>query len=288
MVWYNIKQIIKSSFIYDVVYWRIYAIFFILERFLDLMFFNKQVYSIYILELIENAIVSFMVYILYTSYTKKPEHLWIIVIGLIGAGKSTACEECEKRDPNVNVYIEEPVGMWSEILKMFYASFSKTEKQTIYEPLLFQIVAFITRLFTIHKIYKKTKHSRRIYFVDSCVEVDRKVYAQSLIESGRIHGDQIQFYDLLYDLCGLIFPKSSNTKYIYLVTSIEKCIKNKEVRNRDAEKTAVDRSYLEGLKKRFDQFVDTIPKSDVYRVSGDKDSGQKLKQLNVSHPHKTS
>lgn len=267
MAWYdiNIKWLIKMSRIRDSTYWQIFLAIVMSTQFLKWTIFRD---TLSMSDLIECVIFS---YIIFRYYIRKPDHLWIIVIGLIGAGKSTACEECQNRDPKTNVYIEEPVGMWKDILRLFYNSFTKTDKETVYEPLLFQIVAFITRLFTIYKIYKATKHTRRVYFVDSCIEIDRKVYAQSLIDAGRIHGDQIQFYDLLYNLCFLMFPKSPNTKYIYLNTSIEKCINNKEVRGRDSEKTAVDRKYLMSLKERFDKFITTIPKDDIYTVSGDQD-----------------
>jgi len=202
-----------------------------------------------------------------SSTKNKP--LVYILVGLISAGKSTTGFNTSqlfrrvKAPPPASgsrqvIFIPEPVEIWekSGMLDLFYKSFAKViGKDTIFEPLLFQITAFSTRVVAIKKAFI-TDPDADAFILDSFMTVDREVFTRMLIDSNRIPQDQLPFYDLVYQNWNdIVLPELEITRYIFLDVDPSNCLVRKETRDRESEKTSVSIEYLQELNRYFKKFI---------------------------------
>jgi deoxyadenosine/deoxycytidine kinase len=193
---------------------------------------------------------------------KKKKPLVYILVGLISAGKSTTgfnTSQSFNSSKNRKVkFVPEPVEIWekSGMLALFYKSFAKAiGKDTIFEPLLFQMTAFSTRVVAIKKAFISDPDADA-FILDSFMTVDRDVFTRMLIDSGRIPQDQLPFYDLVYqNWHDIVMPELEITRYIFLDVDPSNCLVRKETRDRESEKTSVSLEYLQELNRYFKKFI---------------------------------
>lgn len=190
----------------------------------------------------------------------KKEPLVYVICGKIGSGKTTLCKNIAKGNKKI-LYIEEPVDLWEKwgVLKDLYKSFDKPESER-YEPLVFQTVAFSSRLAEIKK--KLDNHPDvDIIILDSFITIDKNVYAQKFIDEGLIKKEQMKYYDINYENWKYIIACPEPFRYFYLNTTSENCKKRQEERNRESEKKAVSLDYLKSFDKYFNAFT---KKEDIF------------------------
>lgn len=193
--------------------------------------------------------------------------IFYCVFGLISGGKSTTIENVSYYNFKGKkiVYIPEPVGEWetSGLLEMLYNALK--EKQTnkdkeLYEPLLFELTAYSSRLRVMKEIINKNSDAD-VFILDSSIKIDYEVYTKKFLDDGLITENQMKICDMNYHNLNNIMSIPNIFKYIFLDTSIENCLLRKEKRKRQSEETGVSKEYLTSLKVYFEKFIE---KGDVF------------------------
>jgi deoxyadenosine/deoxycytidine kinase len=193
--------------------------------------------------------------------TKKK---FIIVDGVIGAGKTTVISLIEKKinsDSKLKIKaIYEPVKLWNDTgaLQYFYQDIQKN----CYE---FQTYSYITRIESvIDEIYNA--QDADIYLLERSIWTDKYIFMALLKDY--IGDMRMSMYNKWWDMWSYIMPMRVD-KWVLLDTSLEESLKRITSRNRDGE-SAVDKNYQIKLYNKHIEFYNTLIKENKPVVIIDK------------------
>jgi deoxyadenosine/deoxycytidine kinase len=181
-----------------------------------------------------------------------PKKQFIIVDGVIGAGKTTVISLIEK---HINSYkdlkvkaIYEPVKLWSDIGALQY--FYKDIEKNCYE---FQTFSYITRIKSvIDEIYNC--QDADVYILERSIWTDKYIFMELLKE---IVGEmRFNMYNTWWDMWSYIMPMRVD-KWVLLDTSLEESLKRINSRNRNGE-NAVDKGYQTRLYIKHIEFYNQL------------------------------
>ena len=191
-----------------------------------------------------------------------PKKKFIIVDGVIGAGKTTVISLIEKEINNetnkeTNKYgklkikaIYEPVKLWNDtgVLHYFYKDIPKH----CYE---FQTYSFITRIESvIEELYNN--QDADVYILERSIWTDKYIFLELLKD---LIGElRMTMYNKWWTMWSYIMPMRVD-KWVLLDTSLEESLKRINTRNRDGE-TAIDKEYQTNLYIKHIEFYDTLKK----------------------------
>ena len=191
-----------------------------------------------------------------------PKKKFIIVDGVIGAGKTTVISLIEKEinketNKETNKYgklkvkaIYEPVKLWNDtgVLQYFYKDIPKH----CYE---FQTYSFITRIESvIEELYNN--QDADVYILERSIWTDRYIFLELLKD---LVGElRMTMYIKWWTMWSYIMPMRVD-KWVLLDTSLEESLKRINTRNRDGE-TAIDKEYQTNLYIKHIEFYDTLKK----------------------------
>ena len=184
-----------------------------------------------------------------------PSKKFIIVDGVIGAGKTTVISLIEKQINNngLNLKIKaiyEPVKEWNDTgaLQYFYDNIEKN----CYE---FQTYSYITRIKSvINEIYDNPNAD--IYILERSIWTDKYIFMELLKD---LVGEmRINMYNTWWDMWSFIMPMRVD-KWVLLDTSLEESLKRITFRNRNGE-SAVDKDYQTKLYNKHIEFYNTLKK----------------------------
>lgn len=163
----------------------------------------------------------------------------IVIEGLIGSGKTTLLNKYKLLSNDLDFY-EQPLHEWT-LLESFYSD----PKKYVY-PLQEQIIN------SYEKIFNESK--KQTIVMESSALTAYEVYSKLANEMGNLTNtelkiiknkvDQIHKPDILF----------------YLDVDPEECLKRIKKRGRKGEEH-ITLEYLEGLKIKFDQFIEKIDKT---------------------------
>ena len=183
-----------------------------------------------------------------------PKKKFIIVDGVIGAGKTTVISLIEKQineDGKLKVKaIYEPVKLWNDtgVLQYFYKDIPKH----CYE---FQTYSFITRIESIiEELYNH--QDADIYILERSIWTDKYIFLELLKDS--IGELRMKMYNKWWTMWSYIMPMRVD-KWVLLDTSLEESLRRINSRNRDGE-NAIDKDYQTNLYIRHIEFYDTLQK----------------------------
>ena len=192
----------------------------------------------------------------------NPKKKFIIVDGVIGAGKTTVISLIEKEINNetnkeTNKYgklkvkaIYEPVKLWNDtgVLQYFYKDIPKH----CYE---FQTYTYITRIESIiDAIYDEPDAD--IYILERSIWTDKYIFMELLKD---YVGDmRMNMYNKWWDMWSYIMPMRVD-KWVLLDTSLEESLKRINSRNRNGE-SAVDKEYQTKLYSKHIEFYNQLTK----------------------------
>ena len=184
-----------------------------------------------------------------------PSKKFIIVDGVIGAGKTTVISLIEKQINNngLNLKIKaiyEPVKEWNDTgaLQYFYDNIEKN----CYE---FQTYSYITRIKSvINEIYDNPNAD--IYILERSIWTDKYIFMELLKD---LVGEmRINMYNTWWDMWSYIMPMKVD-KWVLLDTSLDESLKRITFRNRNGE-SAVDKDYQTKLYNKHIEFYNTLKK----------------------------
>ena len=183
-----------------------------------------------------------------------PKKKFIIVDGVIGAGKTTVISLIEKKINADGKYkikaIYEPVKLWNDtgVLQYFYKDIPKN----CYE---FQTYTFITRIESvIEELYNN--QDADIYILERSIWTDKYIFMELLKD---LIGDlRMTMYNKWWQMWSLIMPMRVD-KWVLLDTSLEESLRRINSRNRDGEST-IDKEYQTNLYVKHIEFYDTLQK----------------------------
>ena len=184
-----------------------------------------------------------------------PSKKFIIVDGVIGAGKTTVISLIEKQINNngLNLKIKaiyEPVKEWNDTgaLQYFYDNIEKN----CYE---FQTYSYITRIKSvINEIYDNPNAD--IYILERSIWTDKYIFMELLKD---LVGEmRINMYNIWWDMWSYIMPMKVD-KWVLLDTSLDESLKRITFRNRNGE-SAVDKDYQTKLYNKHIEFYNTLKK----------------------------
>jgi len=182
-----------------------------------------------------------------------PKKQFIIVDGVIGAGKTTVISLIEKHinnsDTNLKIKaIYEPVKLWSDTGALQY--FYKDIEKNCYE---FQTYSYITRIKSvIDEIYSSPDAD--IYILERSIWTDKYIFMELLKEI--VGGMRINMYNTWWEMWSYIMPMRVD-KWILLDTSLEESLKRISSRNRNGE-NAVDKGYQTRLYIKHIEFYNQL------------------------------
>ena len=183
-----------------------------------------------------------------------PNKKFIIIDGVIGAGKTTVISLIEKqikKDGKLKVKaIYEPVKLWNDtgVLQYFYKDIPKH----CYE---FQTYSFITRIESvIEELYNN--QDADVYILERSIWTDRYIFLELLKDS--IGELRMNMYNKWWTMWSYIMPMRVD-KWVLLDTSLEESLRRINSRNRDGE-TAIDKEYQTNLYIKHIEFYDTLQK----------------------------
>jgi len=186
-----------------------------------------------------------------------PTHKFIIIDGIIGAGKTTLISKIEstmgmKNNSTIKVKaIYEPVELWNSTgaLQYFYKDITKN----CYE---FQTYTYITRINTIiDEIYNCPDAD--VYILERSIFTDRYIFMELLRD---IVGEmRMTMYEQWCDIWAYIMPITPN-KWVLLNTSLETSLKRIESRNRDGETNGISVEYQTNLYNKHIEFYEKLKK----------------------------
>jgi deoxyadenosine/deoxycytidine kinase len=180
---------------------------------------------------------------------KRP--IYIVVDGIIGAGKSVLSSEClipELTKLGLKVVeIQEPVEKWkrSGHLQRFYENPSR-------EAFRFQIKVFHDRIQECRKTHLKYGNDADLFILERSIFTDC-LFMNMLLADGIIDQSQHDDYMELWAMWSELMPFSPDM-FIYLRPSIDTCMSRLRQRNRDGE-AGVSMKYQTALMKEHDCFL---------------------------------
>lgn len=182
----------------------------------------------------------------------KKKKVFVGVMGLIGAGKTTLADELSKV-LKCEVYHEIVVD--NKYLEAFYNDMKKN-----------------SFLFQINLLNQRFEQQQYIIWNDNneFVIQDRTIYedpifATTLYEDGMLTELEYETYNRTYENVTKIMK--NNDVIIYLDVSPEKSFERIKKRNRNCEK-GITLEYLKHLHKNYEKFVDSISKSiNIIKIS---------------------
>ena len=184
----------------------------------------------------------------------NPNKKFIIIDGVIGAGKTTVISLIEKqikKDGKLKVKaIYEPVKLWNDtgVLQYFYKDIPKH----CYE---FQTYSFITRIESvIEDLYNN--QDADVYILERSIWTDKYIFLELLKDS--IGELRMTMYNKWWTMWSYIMPMRVD-KWVLLDTSLEESLRRINTRNRDGE-TAIDKEYQTNLYIKHIEFYDTLQK----------------------------
>jgi len=183
-----------------------------------------------------------------------PKKKFIIVDGVIGAGKTTVISLIEKKINADGKYkikaIYEPVKLWNDtgVLQYFYKDIPKN----CYE---FQTYTFITRIESvIEELYNN--QDADIYILERSIWTDKYIFMELLKD---LIGDlRMTMYNKWWQMWSLIMPMRVD-KWVLLDTSLEESLRRITMRSRDGE-TVIDKDYQTNLYIKHIEFYDNLQK----------------------------
>ena len=183
-----------------------------------------------------------------------PNKKFIIIDGVIGAGKTTVISLIEKqikKDGKLKVKaIYEPVKLWNDtgVLQYFYKDIPKH----CYE---FQTYSFITRIESvIEELYNN--QDADVYILERSIWTDKYIFLELLKDS--IGELRMNMYNKWWTMWSYIMPMRVD-KWVLLDTSLEESLRRINSRNRDGEST-IDKEYQTNLYVKHIEFYDTLKK----------------------------
>ena len=189
---------------------------------------------------------------------KDPVKKFIVIDGVIGAGKTTVISLIEKytnSDGNktkINIKaIYEPVEKWNSTgaLQYFYQDITKN----CYE---FQTYTYITRIASvIDEIYEN--QDADIYILERSIFTDRYIFMELLKD---LVGEmRMTMYNQWCDMWAYIMPMRVD-KWVLLNTSLNESLKRIASRNRDGETSGISVEYQTNLYDKHIEFYDKLKK----------------------------
>jgi len=195
---------------------------------------------------------------------KNPNKKFIVVDGVISAGKTTLIRlleaninndnnqfENKKNKQNKNIIVKaiyEPVDLWNSTgaLQYFYEDIPKN----CYE---FQTYTYITRIASvIDEVYNNPDAD--IYILERSIWTDRYIFMELL---KNLVGDlRMTMYNQWCDLWAYIMPMRVD-KWVLLDTSLEESLKRIKIRNRLAE-TGISEEYQTNLYNKHIEFYNKL------------------------------
>jgi len=182
-----------------------------------------------------------------------PKKKFIVIDGLIGAGKSTFIKYYVKYCKSIGIKahpIYEPVELWKDIgaLERFYSDIP----QNCYE---FQTFTFITRIESvINEVIENS--DAEVFILERSIFTDRYIFVELLKD---LLGDtRLKMYESWWNMWSLIFNINIHT-WVLLDTSINTSANRIKIRNRNGEKVEID--YLTKLHKTHTNFYDELQKT---------------------------
>lgn len=188
------------------------------------------------------------------SYTNTNTNNFIISIeGNISSGKSTLLADLKnkyKNNPQI-IFLKEPVDEWEDIkdenginmLEKFYANTCKY-------AFSFQIMAYISRLSLLRKIYNENNNV--IIITERSLYTDKYVFAKMLYDQKNIESVHYQIYLKWFDEFIHDFPINH---VIYVKTDPDICFKRIKTRSRTGE-DVIPLDYLKLCNEYHEQFLD--------------------------------
>ena len=173
----------------------------------------------------------------------------ISIEGNIGAGKSFLCNLLQQ-ETKLSVACE-PVDDWrsNNVLNAFYSNPKKY-------ACMFQTLVLRSRV-------EQTRFSPQV--VERCVHSD-KIFGTLNHALGNM--DDVEFAAYLYQYDQAVKDTPSISKYIYVQTPVDICVKRIAMRNRDEEQK-VPEWYVRCLNQAHDNWL--LPKSNILVLDGSQD-----------------
>jgi deoxyadenosine/deoxycytidine kinase len=183
---------------------------------------------------------------------KSKEKKFIIVDGVISAGKTTLIKLLEKSINNQDKVkvkaIYEPVDLWNSTgtLKYFYEDIPNN----CYE---FQTYTYITRIASvINDIY--ANQDADVYILERSIWTDRYIFMELLRD---LVGElRMTMYEQWCNLWAYIMPMRVD-KWVLLDTSLEESLRRIKIRNRSAE-DGISVEYQTNLYNKHIEFYDKL------------------------------
>ena len=177
----------------------------------------------------------------------------ISIEGNIGSGKSTFLEKLREKYASVDGFIfsTEPVHLWEKIKD----ESGKTMLQKFYEnqekySFSFQMMAYITRLSQLRKLYRESPDNT-IILTERSIYTDREIFARMLYDTNIIKTVDYQIYLRWFDS---FIDELTIDGIIYIKTSPNKCDERIHKRSRKGENN-IPKEYLERLNKYRDNWL---------------------------------
>ena len=210
---------------------------------------------------------------------KKP--LFIVIDGLIGAGKTTLIKLLEEKFNNggiKTVASYEPVDIWESTgaLKKFYQDI----KGNCYN---FQTFTFVTRIQRVLKDVEDNPDAE-VFLLERSIFSDKYIFVEMLKNSSMMDSVESAMYEIWWDMWRRIMPANIDL-FILLDTSVSDSMKRLLIRNRDGETGGVSQDYQQDLRKTHLDFYQSFLPEAGYKtvtISSDKMSQNYLDDLN--HP----
>lgn len=183
---------------------------------------------------------------------------FVIVDGLIAAGKSTLLKVLEESFPKSKV-IYEPSKHWEETgnLERFYKALSLQDAENrsaqIYR---FQTYVFQTRIKEILNVLESSNvNNIDFYFIERSIFSDRYIFMEMLYESGMVTESDYEMYKTWWELWEKILPFKPDY-FIYLNPSVSETLARHKIRDRKGE--IIDQNYQNRLKAKHEQFFENL------------------------------
>ena len=183
-----------------------------------------------------------------------PTKKFIVIDGLIGAGKSTFIKKYVEYCKSIGIKahpIYEPVELWKDIgaLNRFYSDIP----QNCYE---FQTFTYITRIDSVINEVIENQDAE-VYILERSIFTDRFIFVELL---RNIMGPtRMKMYESWWKMWTLVFNIKINI-WVLLDTSINTSADRIKIRNRNGEKVELD--YLTNLHKEHINFYDKLQDTD--------------------------
>jgi deoxyadenosine/deoxycytidine kinase len=196
---------------------------------------------------------------------------FIIVDGVIGAGKTTTIKEIEKRLNQINIDINnninnnirnnkykicaiyEPVEIWKSTGALEY--FYKDIPRNAYA---FQTLTYITRIQSvIDEIYNNPDAD--IYILERSIWTDRYIFMELLKDL--VSELEMKMYNQWCDMWAYILPMRVD-KWVLLDTSLDESLKRISMRNREGETNGISVDYQTNLYKKHIEFYKKLANDD--------------------------